>query len=217
MKSIRNRYTDEILFNYEDPLYKADFRRAALRNANFHFDSSYTNRRGAELGGANFYRADLQGATFYSANCGAANFCEANLQGADLSSTRLINADFRDADLGKTDLRYADLTTADLRGADLRGARLNVVNLRGAKLDGIRPCEDSLTLVGWLLFQAAKDDFEKRSLAAGIIVSAASYWQSDICWYELKHIQHPAYAWVIETLAQMDGFNHALQKHGLII
>jgi uncharacterized protein YjbI with pentapeptide repeats len=72
---------------------------------------------GANLRGANLYKANLRGADLYKASLYGANLREADLRGANLY---------------KADLRGADLYKANLRGAYLRGAYLREANLLGA-------------------------------------------------------------------------------------
>ena len=96
----------------------------------------YPSCQGADLIGANLYRADLAGA----------NLSDANLRGADLEQAGLFIANFRDADLTGADLRYAYLAYASLRdvhmddavlrGADLYGADMDGAHLTDADLDG---------------------------------------------------------------------------------
>jgi hypothetical protein len=198
------------MFEYEGELYNANFRETDLRGADFHF-MSYANRYGANLKTASFYRADLRDATFIQADLGGANFCEANLCNANLSSAHLVYAEFRNADLTNVDFEESDLTKADLRGANVSGARFKKAILSEAKLDNIRTCGKSLALAGWILFQAAEYDFEKRSFAAGIILSP------HMDWVTFKYIAHPARAWAIETLAKIDGFDNSLRKYGLLV
>ena len=104
--SIKNRFTGEILFEYEkvNNTIKETAEEAVKKGAYL---------RDAYLGGAYLRGADLRG--------------------ADLRDADLGGADLRDADLGGADLRDAYLRGAYLRGADLRGADLRDAYLRGAK------------------------------------------------------------------------------------
>ena len=102
------------------------------------------NIEGADLRGANLYRADLCEAKLYKAN-----LYHADLRGADLRGANLYQVDLCGADLYRADLTGADLCGADLRGANLcevnlRGANLREADLRGADLRGVNLYEANL-------------------------------------------------------------------------
>ena len=69
---------------------------------------------GADLLGANLYRAVLSGANLLGANLGGANLSGANLLGANLSGADLLGANLSGADLLGANLLGANLYLADL-------------------------------------------------------------------------------------------------------
>jgi len=77
---------------------------------------------GANLSGANLYRADLSGANLYRADLSGANLSGANLSGANLYRADLSGADLSRANLYRADLSRANLYRADLSGANLENA-----------------------------------------------------------------------------------------------
>ena len=72
------------------------------------------------------------------------------------------------------------LVSANLGGANLSGARLNWT---------------SHDLLSAILFRAAGDDVEKRSLAGLVLVSR------DWCWDEFLALEHPLREWALGVLA----------------
>ena len=107
--------------------------------------------RGAELPGADLYRANAAGAFLLKANLTGANLQSADLELADLRYVRLdrshlfganlAQADLRNGNLQGADLReaallFTDLQNANLKRTDLRGAFLNNADLRTAMLAG---------------------------------------------------------------------------------
>ena len=107
--SIKNRYTDSVLFEVEaDSFIKAVESAVKFR---------------ANLSGANLSRADLSGA----------DLSGADLSGANLSGANLSEADLSEADLSEADLSGANLSWADLSGANLSWANLSRANLSWAK------------------------------------------------------------------------------------
>lgn len=116
------------------------------------------NLRGADLAGAQFWRAHLEyadlqdaklensffrgahleNASLYGANLRGANLYAAYLQGADLSSAHLEDASFFVANLAGARLGFAHLDNANLRSAQLEGAYLEYASLTGAHLSGAR-------------------------------------------------------------------------------
>ncbi len=91
-------------------------------------------KKGANLSGANLYRANLRWANLYRANLEEANLRWADLEGANLEEANLSGADLRWANLRGANLYRANLSRADLSRADLRGANLSGANLEGANL-----------------------------------------------------------------------------------
>ena len=83
-----------------------------------------------------FAGADLSGANLWKANLSRANLREANLNGADLRRANLNEADLRGVDLWGANLNQASLRGTNLKRADLRWANLNEVDLKGANLNG---------------------------------------------------------------------------------
>ncbi len=113
-------------------LQGADLYKARLQSANL---------SGAHLQGAYLYEADLQGADLSEADLQGADLSEADLQGADLSWAHLQGANFGWTHLQGTDFVWAHLQGADLGGAYLQGANfycahLQGVDFRGAHLQG---------------------------------------------------------------------------------
>ena len=104
---------------------------------------SSVNLRGANLYGADLYRAnlrdaDLRGANLYRANLRNSNLRDANLRGADLYRANLRDANLYGANLYRANLyganlRDANLYRANFRDADLRGANLYRANLYGVR------------------------------------------------------------------------------------
>lgn len=111
--------------------------------------------RGADLSGADFWRANLAGLVLDSNPKIEAKWYlvwdvynhaldirrelrKADLSGAYLRQAYLFadlqNANLSHCDLTAAQLRFADLRGADLSDADLRGARLTMADLRGANL-----------------------------------------------------------------------------------
>ena len=124
--SIKNRWTDSIIFEYssvDNTLAKTVLE--ALKG-------------GADLCGADLCGANLRGADLYGAN----------LRGADLYGANLFGAGLRGADLYGANLFGAYLRGADLRGADLRGADLCGANLRDAK-GTYMACPTDGSFIGW--------------------------------------------------------------------
>lgn len=89
---------------------------------------------GANLQGADLFRADLQEANLSGANLQAAKLGEANLRGANLYEAELQKADLSEAELQKAFLLEAKLQKADLSEATLQKANLLMANLREANL-----------------------------------------------------------------------------------
>src|SRR5438128_462035 len=77
---------------------------------------------GANLRGADLWRADLQGADLGGANLPGADVLEANLQGADLGGANLQGADLQGASLDGADFQSTWIVRANLKGVDLFGA-----------------------------------------------------------------------------------------------
>ena len=92
-------------------------------------------KSGANLSGANLFRADLSGAYLF----------RADLSGADLFRADLFRADLSGADLSGAYLSGANLFRADLSGADLSGAKIR----RILSLGPIGSCD--ATLVVWCM------------------------------------------------------------------
>ena len=110
---IKNRYTDEVIFETE-----ADSIKEAVEIA----VRSEANLSRADLSRANLSRADLS-----RANLSEANLWRADLVGANLSRADLSRANLSEADLSEADLSEANLWRANLVGADLVGADLNAI------------------------------------------------------------------------------------------
>ena len=97
-------------------------------------------------------KPDLAGA-----NLTGANLFRANLTGADLTGANLFRANLTGADLTGANLTGADLTGANLAGADLAGANLTGANLTGANLYGA-------DLEEW---ERGEDGYARRKTAKG--------------------------------------------------
>ena len=95
---------------------------------------------GADIEGANFERANLGGATLKRANLGGAN-----LQGADISNTNLEGANLENANLGVCDIQHVKFINANLVNADFRGARFFDVDFSGADIKGVKLSPKNLT------------------------------------------------------------------------
>ena len=119
---IKNRYTDEVIFECEGSIKEA-VEKAVREKAN--------------LREADLIRADLWGANLREADLIRADLREANLSGADLIRANLREANLSGANLREANLREADLIRADLSGADLWGADLSGANLIRADLNAI--------------------------------------------------------------------------------
>ena len=81
---IKNRYTEEIIFECEAESIKEAVEIAIMKKANL----SEANLRKANLSEADLWKADL-----WKANLSEANLSEANLSEADLSEANLSEAD----------------------------------------------------------------------------------------------------------------------------
>jgi uncharacterized protein YjbI with pentapeptide repeats len=92
--------------------------------------------RGAQLQGADLWRADLR----------EANLQEADLREADLRRAQMQGADLQEADLRRAQMQGADLRGAQLQGADLRGAILRGADISGAHLQDAKNLRDALSL-----------------------------------------------------------------------
>jgi len=128
----------KVIFDGAD-LSGANLYRADLSGA----DLSGANLTGADLSradlsGANLYRADLSGADLSGANLYRADLSRADLSGANLSGANLYRADLLRANLYRAYLSGADLSGANLTGANLTGANLTGANLTGANLSGAK-------------------------------------------------------------------------------
>jgi uncharacterized protein YjbI with pentapeptide repeats len=97
------------------------------------------------LEGANFIGANLAGADLWKANLAGANLRNVNLEGADLWNANLKSTDLRNANLKGAELINVNLAGADLRNVNLEGADLWKANLAGAKL--ISVIVDRLTFI----------------------------------------------------------------------
>ncbi len=98
---------------------------AVVDSANF----SGMDLRGAQAGGAEFFRGNFQRANMAGANFSEAFLSEANLDGAFMQyasfrSAQLQGARMLDADLSQANLRGAILINANLKGAVLTRANL---------------------------------------------------------------------------------------------
>ena len=131
---------------------------------------------GADLSGANFYRADLRGSTFEDANLTNTGFTQADLRlasragadgqsnwdgaatgsrfrgarlvGTNLAKSKLRDADFHGAALNDTDLSGAELNRANFQGADLDGAKLTGAHLMGGAITAVKGEDRVATLEG---------------------------------------------------------------------
>ena len=86
---------------------------------------------GANLSGADLFRANLSGANLLRANLSGANLFRANLSGADLFRANLSEADLSRANLFRANLSGANLSEANLSGADLFRANLEHYYISG--------------------------------------------------------------------------------------
>ena len=92
---IKNRYTEEVIFECEAKTIKEAVEEAVNSKAN--------------LSEANLWEANLS-----KANLSEANLWEADLSEANLSKANLWKADLSEANLSKANLSEADLSEADL-------------------------------------------------------------------------------------------------------
>lgn len=117
------------------PLVGADLSGAMLRDSAF-----YRGRLdGANLTGADAYRAKFVSATAKGAKFDRARLIEADFTRADLAGASFVGADLRNARLSDANLRGGDLTDARLHGADLRQA-----DFSGARwIDGSKICAEN--------------------------------------------------------------------------
>jgi uncharacterized protein YjbI with pentapeptide repeats len=96
---------------------------------------------GANLIGADLFKANLSGANLFRAYLGEANLIGANLFKADVSGANLIGANLSKANLSGANfiwanLIWANLSGANLSGANLAGATIVETDLTGADLSG---------------------------------------------------------------------------------
>ncbi|HEU5380510.1 MAG TPA: pentapeptide repeat-containing protein [Ktedonobacteraceae bacterium] len=125
------------------------------------------NLSGADLNGADLYRANLSGANLQEANLSGTSLREANLSGADLQEADLNGADLEGVDLVEADLRGANLQEADLNGANLSRAFLDQATLREA-------CLSKANLSGACLSKAdlSRADLSRADLSRAIFTQA---------------------------------------------
>ena len=155
--SIKNRWTGEILFEYEkenntikDTVLAAIEARANLTDANL-TDANLTD---ADLTDADLTRANLTDANLTDANLTRANLTRANLTDANLTRANLTRADLTDADLTDANLTRANLTRANLTDADLTDANLTDANLTDADLTDADLTDANLTRADLLRFKS---------------------------------------------------------------
>jgi len=98
------------------------------------------------------------------------------------------------ASLAGASLAGASLVGASLVGANLFGASLYGASLVGASLAGASLNWQSHDLLAELLRRAAGDDFAKRQLAGGILLSR------ELCWKEFLEMDHPLKRWALGVL-----------------
>ena len=115
--AIKNRWTEEIIFQSTKTTLGEAVEEAVENYANLHY---------ADLCDADLYGFDLR----------EANLREANLSGADLRYATLDEANLLFANLYKANLSDANLCNANLYGADLRDANLGGDNLQNVKFYG---------------------------------------------------------------------------------
>ena len=167
----------KITSRFDDSLVILEVQSETLVSANLRD----ANLRDADLLDADLQSADLQGANLHGADLRHASLWRANLQRADL----------RHASLQCADLRGADLRGANLQCADLRRSDLRRVNLAGAKIDW-----QSHDLIAEILRLSAGDDWAKRQLAGGILISP------DWCHDRWMSLEHPLRDWAIGVLSE---------------
>ena len=102
--------------------------------------------------------ANLAGADLWKANLAGANLRNVNLAGADLWNANLKSTDLWNANLKGAELIGANLASADLRNVNLAGADLWNANLKGAKF--LAAIVDSQTFI-WGC------DFDKQTVITG--------------------------------------------------
>jgi uncharacterized protein YjbI with pentapeptide repeats len=120
--SIKNRWTGEILFEYEKE--NNTIKDTVLAAIEASADLTDANLTDADLTDANLTDADLTRANLTRANLTRANLTRADLTRANLTRANLTRADLTDADLTDANLTDANLTDADLTDADLTDADL---------------------------------------------------------------------------------------------
>jgi hypothetical protein len=85
-------------------------------------------KSGADLSGADLFRANLSGANLSGANLFRADLSGANLSGANLFRADLSGANLSGANLFRADLSGANLSGANLSGADLSNEQIKLIN-----------------------------------------------------------------------------------------
>ena len=90
--TIKNRYTDAIIYTTNAPDLKSAVEQAVKEGVNLSGADLYeANLSGANLSGSNLSGADLSGADLSGADLSRAYLFGANLSGADLSGAKGIN------------------------------------------------------------------------------------------------------------------------------
>jgi len=93
-------------------LHQRDFRRAALRGAEFvDCDLTGANFADADLSDANFRGAKCLDVDFSNANLSRANFYKANLSGATFIGANVFSTIFRESEMGQTVFANLDMET----------------------------------------------------------------------------------------------------------
>jgi len=107
------------------------------------------NLAGAQLSGANLFRANLSGSNLKEATLAGANLISANVAGANLKASNLAGGNLLGADLSGANLKGATLQAANVVGANMSGANLKDANATGASLAGVNLAGANVKDVTW--------------------------------------------------------------------
>ena len=158
MEQIKNRFTDEIMFNGLSL-------KAVLEN-----HKQYLSGDGGKY--AYFHGANLRSADFHGANLRSANFRGADLHGADLSYANFRGADFRGANLSYANFRGANLSDCPIKIKDIHKTIYKAASKDGALDMATWHCGTSHCRAGWVV-ELAGDGGKALEWAMGTSTAAA--------------------------------------------
>lgn len=124
--------------------------------------------------------------------CNDTVFYGSDLSGAKFKNTNLRFSDFENANLEKADFSGADLTFANFKNANLKDACFSGATLSKCHFENTTLSWYDNTLVSEILWQAAKNDFEKQMVAA--FVGRKNAW----CWNEYQKIPSKYRLWMLK-------------------